>query len=164
MTGRSEPAIRVTVRRAEPGDLTCVHEIERASFADPWTLDAFRETFDQNRAWFEVAIGEQSEVLGYAIAWMTADEAELANLAVAPGARGHHIGARLLDRMLEASKALGMRSAFLEVRASNAAALSLYVSRGFQSFGRRAKYYRRPVEDALIMRRDLIDPTNAMIE
>jgi [ribosomal protein S18]-alanine N-acetyltransferase len=31
--------------------------------------------------------------------------------------------------------------------------LSLYRSRGFTEIGRRSKYYRRPVEDALVLRR-----------
>ena len=46
---------------------------------------------------------------------------------------------------------------FLEVRASNLAALALYGEYHFRPVGRRAEYYRRPVEDALILRRDL-DP------
>jgi ribosomal protein S18 acetylase RimI-like enzyme len=41
---------------------------------------------------------------------------------------------------------------FLEVRASNAAARALYASAGFVAVGRRARYYRDPDEDAVVMR------------
>jgi ribosomal-protein-alanine N-acetyltransferase len=44
---------------------------------------------------------------------------------------------------------------FLEVRESNGGARALYASRGFEVAGRRAKYYRKPVEDALVLRREL---------
>ena len=40
---------------------------------------------------------------------------------------------------------------FLEVRASNEAALGLYRRFGFSEAGRRANYYERPREDALVM-------------
>ena len=43
---------------------------------------------------------------------------------------------------------------FLEVRESNVAARALYASRGFSAVGRRRGYYRHPVEDALVLRRD----------
>jgi ribosomal-protein-alanine N-acetyltransferase len=46
---------------------------------------------------------------------------------------------------------------FLEVRESNAAAIALYKSRGFTQISVRNGYYRRPVENALVMRLDL-DP------
>jgi [ribosomal protein S18]-alanine N-acetyltransferase len=41
---------------------------------------------------------------------------------------------------------------YLEVRESNTRARALYASRGFEEVGRRRRYYRAPVEDALILR------------
>ena len=41
---------------------------------------------------------------------------------------------------------------FLEVRASNAAAIQLYESAGFHRAGRRPDYYADPAEDAIVMR------------
>jgi ribosomal-protein-alanine N-acetyltransferase len=45
----------------------------------------------------------------------------------------------------------GARSAHLEVRPSNEAALRLYRSAGFEEVLRRPGYYREPAEDALVM-------------
>jgi len=46
----------------------------------------------------------------------------------------------------------GVRTVYLEVRASNASARQLYESLGFGEVARRARYYRRPVEDAVVLR------------
>jgi ribosomal-protein-alanine N-acetyltransferase len=43
----------------------------------------------------------------------------------------------------------------LEVRVGNQAALGLYAALGFVEQGRRARYYRDPVEDAVMMRMEL---------
>jgi ribosomal-protein-alanine N-acetyltransferase len=145
----------VMVRAAAEGDLAVIHTIECASFGDPWSLEGFRDLLDHPRAKMEVAVGGDGGLLGYAVAWYVADESEIANIAVAPDARRRGVGALLLDRILRAAAAFGARTVFLEVRESNEAARKLYEARGFEVAGKRAKYYRRPDEDALIMRRTL---------
>jgi len=61
-----------------------------------------------------------------------------------------------LQGMLELAKSMGLQRATLEVRVSNAAAIGLYHSKGFEDSGIRPKYYPDG-EDALIMWRDLAD-------
>ena len=152
---RGDPPAGIRVRPAEERDLARIHAIEQASFADPWALEGFRDTLARARARVEVAVGQDDQVLGYAVAWFVSDESEIANLAVAPEARRRRIGLLLLDRILEAAAAFGAGTVFLEVRQSNLAAQRLYATRGFETAGRRRQYYRKPVEDALIMRRAL---------
>jgi len=145
----------VRLRPAEERDLHQVRAIEVASFTDPWTLEGFREMLENPRTRMEVADDGNGEVLGYAVAWYVADEAEIANLAVLPAARCRGIGALLLAHILESAATFGAASVFLEVRESNIAAQALYAAQGFAVIGRRKQYYRRPDEDALIMRRTL---------
>jgi ribosomal-protein-alanine N-acetyltransferase len=145
----------VTVRAAAEGDLAAIHAIECASFGDPWSLDGFRGLLDHPPAKMEVALGAAGELLGYAVAWHVADESEIANIAVAPQARRRGVGTLLLDGILRAAAALGARTIFLEVRESNEDARKLYEARGFTVAGKRNMYYRKPDEDALIMRRKL---------
>lgn len=145
----------VLVRAAVEADLAAIHAIECASFGDPWALDGFRDLLDHPRAKMEVAIGADGTLLGYAVAWYVADESEIANIAVAPAARRKGVGALLLDRILRAAAEFGALTVFLEVRESNEEARKLYEARGFEIAGKRTKYYRKPDEDALIMRRKL---------
>ena len=81
-----------------------------------------------------------------------ADEAEILNLCVAPAARRSGSGRALVRAILRRVAALGARAAYLEVRQSNHAARRLYESEGFAPVGRRRAYYRRPVEDAIVLR------------
>jgi ribosomal-protein-alanine N-acetyltransferase len=146
----------VVIRPAAAGDLARVLEIERSSFSDPWSLSAFRSVLEEDRLNFHVALSEEV-IVGYAVSWCVMDEAELANLAVMPVLRGQRIGAALLDRAMTDARQVGCAVMHLEVRESNTAARALYQSRGFGMVGRRKRYYRAPVEDALILRARLVD-------
>lgn len=91
-------------------------------------------------------------VAGYVIAQDAADEAEILNLAVAPARHRGGIGRALVERALATLAGRGAWRVFLEVREANAAARALYAALGFEEVGRRPEYYRRPVEDAIILR------------
>jgi [ribosomal protein S18]-alanine N-acetyltransferase len=152
--GRMSGRTVISIRPARAGDLPSILAIERVSFTDPWSHGSFAALLEQPRVYFSVALdADTGALLGYTVAWFVLDEAELANLAVAPDARGNGIGAQLLEGALAASDARGSATMYLEVRASNVAAIALYTSHGFAEAGRRPSYYRRPVEDALILRR-----------
>ena len=153
---RDGMTVDVVIRPAATGDLSHVVEIERASFSDPWSFTAFRSVLGEERLNFHVAL-EQEKVVGYAVSWRVVDEAELANLAVAPAMRGRRVGAALLDHAMADARLAGCVVMHLEVRESNVPARALYESRGFGMVGRRKRYYRQPVEDALILRARLVD-------
>lgn len=141
------------LRPACSDDLPSVVAIERASFSDPWSRQAFVDSLSDPVRLFLVAV-DGSVVAGYVIAWFVAGEGEIANIAVAPAWRGRGIGAALLDAALAAGTSRGATAIYLEVRESNAPARALYASRAFQEVGRRRGYYRRPLEDAIVLRRD----------
>jgi ribosomal-protein-alanine N-acetyltransferase len=150
------PSRHMVVRQARPSDVDDVAAIERRAFSDPWSAGSFRALFGNPIVDFAVAEDTiTGRILGYVVAWFVVDEAEIANLAVSESARRSGIGARLLDHALDAAGRRNARVVFLEVRESNLAAQSLYASRRFAVAGRRAKYYRKPVEDALVLRREL---------
>jgi ribosomal-protein-alanine N-acetyltransferase len=136
-------------------DLASVAAIERTAFSDPWSLRSFREALDSGTVYFACARSDAGGVLGYVVAWFVADQGEIANIAVAPDHRGHGVGRALLDAALGEAAARGIAAVYLEVRDSNQRARELYASRGFEEVGRRRRYYRRPVEDAIVLRRTL---------
>ena len=143
----------VRLRPARENDLPAILAIERVSFTDPWSRSSFATLLEQPRVYFAVALGPDDVLLGYVVARFVLDEAELANLAVAPDARGAGVGTLLLEGALDAATVRGTEAMYLEVRASNVSAIALYTSQGFVEISRRKSYYRKPVEDALVLRR-----------
>jgi ribosomal-protein-alanine N-acetyltransferase len=139
------------IRRARTADGRRLVPLERRCFSDPWTAEAFEEMFASpfGRGFVAERLGE---VEGYLVARAVAGEGEILNLAVAPEVRGQGLGAELLRTALDCLIEAGAREVFLEVREGNATAQSLYQRRGFRPIGRRARYYRNPVEDAIVLR------------
>ncbi len=151
------PPAELALRNMERRDLDQVAAIERLSFSCPWSRESFRRLLD--RADADLCVAElRGAVAGYAVLWYAGDEAELGNLAVEERHRRCGVGGRLLDWAIERARARGSRRFFLEVRASNRDAQALYRSRGFFVAGVRARYYRRPVEDAQVMCLHLTPP------
>lgn len=144
-------ADRFRIRPAELTDVPAVHAIEHRAFADPWSPQDFRDCV--SFAVFLVA-EEGAKVAGYVVALEAADEGEILNLAVAEGGRRRGLGRALVQAIVDALAARGVREVYLEVRESNAAARALYATFGFKDVGRRRGYYRRPVEDAIVLRLD----------
>jgi ribosomal-protein-alanine N-acetyltransferase len=146
--------VTALLRPAASEDISAVARIERACFSDPWNEESFRRLIDVTPAIFLVALfPPYKAIAGYIIAFSVGPDAEVLNVAVDPGFRGQGLAGQMLDAVLIQLGGQGVRTAFLEVRESNQPARSLYKSRGFSEIGRRKNYYRRPVEDALVLRR-----------
>ena len=94
---------------------------------------------------------QRRQIWGYLIYWVVADEMHILNLAVHPQQRRRGLARRLLIDSMDHARQLGARVAWLEVRPSNAPALSLYHSLGFKEMGRRPRYYDDTQEDALLL-------------
>jgi len=152
--GRRTTADHFRIRPAKLTDVSAVQAIEQEVFADPWSTQDFRDCVASD-ALFLVAEGAgTSTIAGYVVALDAVDEGEILNLAVAPSGRRSGLGRALVQQMLEVLAGRGVQQVFLEVRESNAPARALYTAQGFKEVGRRKQYYRRPVEDAIVLRLD----------
>ena len=145
----------IDIRPAQERDLDDVAAIERSVFNDPWSRRSFADLVDTRQVLFLVAESDVAAVVGYAIVLVSGVESELANLAVTRLVQKQGLGRRLLNEAMDAARDRGCAEMFLEVRASNAAAITLYSTAGFEGVGRRVRYYARPIEDAIVMRRGL---------
>ena len=139
------------------GDLDAVMEVELRAYPFPWTRGIFQECL---RADYPSRVLVQgTDIVGYAVLSLAADEAHVLNVCVDPlcQSRGH--GRRLLRELVRIARQRGALRVFLEVRPSNAPAIALYHSEGFNEIGRRPRYY--PLvsgrEDALVMAMELVD-------
>ena len=145
----------IDVRLATVDDIDAIVAIERAAFSDPWSENSFHEALAHPAVFFACARSGGGDVAGYVVAWFAADEGEIANLAVSPTAGGGGVGRALLTSALDVATSRGASAVYLEVRDSNDRARQLYRSSGFEEVGRRRRYYRHPVEDAIVLRRTM---------
>lgn len=146
---------QVRIRPATAADVEAIVRIERATFSKPWSSRSFQDMLRAPAAIVLVALLEEPVVQGYAAAYVAADVAELANIAVGQSVRGFGLGRALLAEVIRQVLGRGAGSLFLDVRASNVVARGLYESESFREVARRRDYYSQPVEDAIVMRRDL---------
>lgn len=136
--------------------LNQLEAIENRCFPlDPWSRSALADSCFNSGVTVVLAIDSQmTKIVGYAVAYLTCGEGDIANVAVEPNMRRQGIGSALMRRLISAADKQGAEELFLEVRKSNSEAISLYDSLGFQKIGIRKKYYRKPVEDAVVMARN----------
>ncbi len=144
-------------------DIERVYEIDRLSFAMPWSERSYRFELTESRTsliWVaEVTEPDGKNVLcGMIVLWVILDEAHVATIAVHPDYRRRGIGRMLLAQGLLAAQARGADLAYLEVRRSNLGAQAMYLAFGFEIVGERRKYYQDNNEDALLMTLSKLDP------
>ena len=137
-------------RKMTPEDAEAVAALEAECFAMPWSREDFWREMRNELAEYVVAVAE-GQVVAYAGAWVSFDQAEVMHIAVDPKFRAQGVGTLLFGELVAAVKNRGAKSITLEVRPSNVAAIKLYESFGLRSVGRRKGYYLDNGEDALIM-------------
>lgn len=123
--------------------------IEAGVTAFPWTEKQFLESIQAHHCH---VLLDGDQVAGFLVSSRVMDEVELLNIAVAPNRQRHGHGARLLCWLVEYHQPEA-KNVFLEVRASNKAAIALYLAFGFQQTGVRKDYYPSAGgrENALVM-------------
>ena len=141
---------KIKLRRARISDLCSVLAIEKEAFPTPWSENSFRQELSGRGRYFWI-LEKDGEVVGYICFWVWGEEMQVANLAIKKEYRGQRLGEYLLRQALRLSSKKGAKTAFLEVREKNLPARKLYQRLGFQSIGRRTKYYLDTGEDALIL-------------
>jgi ribosomal-protein-alanine N-acetyltransferase len=138
------------VRPARQEDLARVAAIESEVFTDAWSEQMLRRALSRGDP-FLVVEGREAGPVGYALAVSAGGEGEILNIAIGPGYRRSGLGRRLLAALMNELRMGGVARVFLEVRASNQAAIHLYQAAGFHTVGLRRNYYRDPDEDAVTM-------------
>jgi ribosomal-protein-alanine N-acetyltransferase len=131
-------------------DLDEIEEIEKRSFADPWSKNLLISEFENELVSF-FCLYIEDHVVGYISLSKILDEGNINNVAVHPDHRGKGYGKYLIDRITEYALNCKLSFVTLEVRESNFPAILLYEKTGFITLGKRKNYYKNPEEDALIM-------------
>jgi ribosomal-protein-alanine N-acetyltransferase len=152
---RPAPEVPARIRGMIHDDLPLVSDIERRSYEFPWSHGVIRDCL--LAGYICIVLERGGQVAGYAILSIAAGEAHILNLCVDPMFRAHGYGTRLLNEILERARNAEVKEVFLEVRPSNASALSLYRKKGFRQVANRPAYYqaREGREDAAVLAKTL---------
>jgi ribosomal-protein-alanine N-acetyltransferase len=144
---------RYFIRRMREEDLPAVQAIEGLSFSNPWSDNTFRGEIQNTPVSSPLVVVRRpgDEVVGYVIYWQIRDDVQVNNIAVHPECRGLGLGEAMMRYAIARVRAAGAEFMTLEVRPSNAAAVTLYKKLGFEVLGTRKNYYTRPDEDALVL-------------
>jgi ribosomal-protein-alanine N-acetyltransferase len=147
-----ELASGLLLRPMDISDLQSAVELDTLCLPRPWSETVWREELESPFGLYLV-LEEAGEPLAQIGVRYVAEELHVTTLAVRPERRRRGYASALLEAALGAFPEA--RRVHLEVRPSNAPAISLYERLGFSVTGRRRRYYGD--EDALLMTLDL-DP------
>ena len=143
------------VRKMQLEDLAAVHLIEQEVMETSWSENQIRSECEYVEGVQLVAEAE-GKVCGYVFLRWCGPESELMRIGVAPSKRELGIGGALVDKGLILLAGENVEQCCLEVRASNVSAQQFYLGKGFFHQGMRPKYYRNPVEAAVLMQKNVI--------
>jgi [ribosomal protein S18]-alanine N-acetyltransferase len=145
--------VTLEIRPLQLRDLSAIEEIERASYPTPWSRSMFAGELAKPSS---ICLGafDGERLVGYLIVSRYVDAWHVMNIAVATDYRRRGVASDLLGVLFDRTREDGRRGYTLEVRVSNAGAISLYERLGFERRGVRRGYYTDNREDALIMWRD----------
>lgn len=134
---------RVTLEEGGMVELDAVMRVMNDSFdpayGESWTARQCAGLLPMPGVWLTLARADD-DVVGFALARIVADEAELLLLAVRRDNQKRGIGQELLHRFSTVAAGRGARRLHLEVRDGNHA-MHLYTAAGFGEVGRRFNYY-----------------------
>ncbi|MFR5102733.1 MAG: ribosomal protein S18-alanine N-acetyltransferase, partial [Christensenellaceae bacterium] len=143
----------MTYRSWKFEDILKISELEKECFSDLWTYRMFVEGFS-SKLFYGVCAVEDGEIVGYACETVLFENAEVDNIAVAESCRRRGVGKKLLKKLETEAKERGARVILLEVRVSNAPAMTMYLKEGFKGIYVRPRYYPDG-EDAVVMQKEL---------
>ena len=144
----------MTVERMNPDHVAQIAQLEKLCFSDPWSETSIASEFTNRLSDWLVAL-EEDRVVGYVGAQTVIDGSDMMNIAVHPDYRRKGIAQALIEELETCLRNRGSKMLLLEVRDSNAPAITLYEKLGFHQVGLRKNYYRNPKEDARILRKEL---------
>ncbi|NIG76989.1 ribosomal protein S18-alanine N-acetyltransferase [Cedecea neteri] len=140
-----------TISSLTPNDLADAYAIELRSHAFPWSEKTFAS--NQGERYFNLRLDVDGKLAAFAVTQVILDEATLFNIAVDPAYQRQGLGKALLEHLIAELEKRDVFTLWLEVRASNVAARTLYENLGFNEATVRRNYYpaKEGREDAIVM-------------
>lgn len=149
----------VSLLWAYPEHARSIAAIHGALFDEAWTADSIKSLLgDAGATGFIATYEHPQNVIGFVLARMVADEAEILSVGVKEEFQRCGVGDRLIQAIERIMNRVDVEKIYLEVAVDNDAAIHLYRKLGYDEVGRREGYYRRPdggFADALLLARNI---------
>jgi [ribosomal protein S18]-alanine N-acetyltransferase len=125
----------------DAGDVAALeHTLFNVPYDEPWSHDTIAAYAELQHLIGWVAVHE-ANIVGYLLATVVLDEANIDNLGVHPENQRMGIATQLLDHAVSQFRERGVANIWLEVAEPNVAARGFYEGAGFGVIYRRARYY-----------------------
>ncbi|CAN2049706.1 GNAT family N-acetyltransferase [Candidatus Magnetomoraceae bacterium gMMP-13] len=134
----------ITIRKCTVEDLTMVYDLENEAFKNhSYPFFFFRQACDVFKDFFQVALNDMGNVLGYTLGTLQSksDEGWILGLAVKKDFQHRGIASMLTETILQLFWEKGAKYCLLTVEPSNISALNLYIKTGFLEIKREHDYF-----------------------
>jgi [ribosomal protein S18]-alanine N-acetyltransferase len=161
MTQERKPSLdarHISLLWASPDRAEDVAKLHAVLFDPSWDKAAIAVLLEHPAAAALIATAPgRKDPVGFILAQLAADEAEIISIGVATPWQRLGLGRQLINGLIRAAQRAEVRRLFLEVSTNNTPALALYESLDFRRVGLRPRYYERadlPPVDALVLALD----------
>lgn len=140
---------------AQNDEADILQRLEQAAFGEAgWGPNGLKGSFEAPDVEILLCGEARNKPTGFALWRRLPGEAEILTIGTDPAAQRQGRAKALLDHVMDAARAAGAASLFLEVNAGNDRAITLYEKAGFGEIARRRAYYRDGA-DAILMKKRL---------
>lgn len=142
--------MKYNIEKANINDLDEVFELQKNLEHLLISYDSLKEDLNSNNKVHFIAKTENNSVIGFIGISLLVDHVDIDYILVKEEYTRKHVASSILQHAIDYCKVKNISDIFLEVRASNKAAICLYEKFGFKNISTRKNYYPDNHEDALI--------------
>lgn len=139
----------IYIQKSMSSHIDAIYSISNSNIKNSWSIKSFTEDF--NNIFSEYfSLMYKNQVIGFLSIWIIIDEITITNISIHNKYRGIGLSNYLMKYLIDNYNEYTI---FLEVRESNNIAINLYKKFNFKEIGIRRKYYKSPIENAIIMKK-----------
>ena len=145
ITIKTRPTTRrtsISFNRLTPVEIPSVLSIEERNSDYPWSQLQFTTSIENSNN-LCYCLSLKGKTVGYLIAMLTLDSADILNIGIDPDFKRHGHGTALLNHLIEELRKRDIGEILLEVRAGNKPAIQFYKRQGFEEISVRKNYYMK---------------------
>ena len=159
ITIKTKPTTRrtsISFNKLTSIEIPLVLLIEEQNSDEPWSQLQFTTSIENNKN-LCYCLNLKGKTIGYLIAMLALDSADILNIGIDPDFKRHGHGTALLNHLIEELSKRDIGEILLEVRAGNKSAIQFYKRQGFEEISVRKNYYTKNSksqsqrEDGIIM-------------